>query len=146
MSNIEDLDEKRRKNYLKGEPLYSKGRIVDIRKVDQQYGCILQGKAARHCHDGFGYSGGNGTFLAWDGSGVNHYLFLDVSVYEDNKHKSSIDIRDRALKANGRSRVTEAFVDALKEKNVGKKIRLVSSAKTGWQWTVIDWNELDLTI
>ena len=128
------------------EPVYSTGRIVDIRKEDQQYGCIVQGAAARNCRNGFGYTGGNGTYRAWDGSGVNHRLLLDVSVYADENHRSSIDIRDRALEANGRSRVTEGFVEALKTKNVGKKIHLVCCAKTGWQWAIIDWSELDLTM
>ena len=128
------------------EPQYSMGRVVDVRKVDQQYGYIVQGEAARNCRNGFGYTGGNGTYLAWDGSGVNHWLYLDVSVYADENHKSSIDIRDRALEANGRSRVTEGFIEALKAKNVGKKIHLVSSAKTGWQWAIADWNELDLIV
>lgn len=128
------------------EPQYSMGRIVDIRKVDQAYGYIVQGEAAKNCRDGFGYTGGNGTYRMWDGSGVNHWLFLDVSVYADENHKSSIDIRDRALEANGRSRVTEAFVEALKTNNVGKKIHLICSAETGWKWTIADWNELDLTI
>ena len=30
------------------EPVYSTGRIVDIRKEDQQYGCIVQGAAAKN--------------------------------------------------------------------------------------------------
>ena len=128
------------------EPKYSMGRIVDIRKVDQSYGTIVQGEAAKNCRNGFGCTGGNGTYLAWDGSGVNHWLLLDVSVYADENHKSSIDIRDKALEANGRSRVTEGFVETLKAKNVGKKIHLVCSAKTGWQWAIINWDELDLTI
>ena len=128
------------------KPQYSMGRIVDIRKVDQAYGYILQGEAAKNCRDGFGYTGGNGTYRMWDGSGVNHCLFLDVSVYADENHKTSIDIRDRALEANGRSRVTEAFIEALKEKNVGKKVHLVCKAGTGWRWTIADWNELDLNI
>jgi len=140
------MDDERRKANLMGGPQYSMGRIVDIRKVDQSYGYIVQGELAKNCRDGFGYTGGNGTYRAWDGSGVNHWLYLDVSVYADENHKSSIDIREKALEANGRSRVTEAFVEALKGKNVGKKIRLVRSAKNGWQWTIADWNELDFTI
>ncbi len=92
---------------------YSTGRIVDIRKEDQQ-------------------------------SGI--WLYLDVSVYADENHKSSIDIRDRTLEANGRSRITGPFIEALKAKNVGKKIHLVCSAKTGWKWAIVDWSELDLII
>lgn len=129
-----------------GEKQYSMGRIVDIRKEDQQYGYIVQGEEAKKWHDGFGCTGGNGTYRLWAGSGVNHWLFLDVSVYANQNHKSSIDIRDKALAANGRSRVTAGFIDALKAKNVGKKIHLVCGEDTSWQWAIADWNELDLTI
>ena len=124
----------------------SKGRIVDIRRDDQQYGAIVQGEQARHCVDGRGYTGGNGTFLVWACSGVDHYLMLDVAVYAENNHKRSIDIRSRVLALNKRSRVTDKLIKILKIKNVGRKINLFRGENTNWQWKISNWSEIDLKV
>lgn len=125
---------------------YSKGRVVDIRKENQRYGCIVQGENAKNCRDGFGCTGGHGTYLLWDGSGVNRYLFLDVSVYENQNHVTSINILEKVLKNNNRHNVNNKLVETLRQKNVGKKIQLFQSEKTGWEWRMADWDELDLKV
>lgn len=128
------------------QPLYSMGRIVDIRKEDQPFGYLVQGEEAKQCVNGRGYTGGNGTFVQWAGGGVNHWLWLDVSVYANQNHKASIDIREAALTANSRTHVTDKFIKSLKDKNVGRKINLVCSDETNWQWGLADLKELELTV
>ena len=124
----------------------SLGRIVDVRKVDQPYGVIVQGEEAKKWRNGYGCTGGNGTYKLWEGSGVNHFLFVDVSVYANQNHKTSIDIRDMALNANGRLRVTSSFVDVLKSQNVGKKVQLYADESTGWRWCFANPEELNLIV
>ncbi len=44
----------------------SKGRIVDVYRETHNTGVICQGDNARGCEDGYGFSGGNGSYRMWD--------------------------------------------------------------------------------
>ena len=127
---------------MEGE--YSKGRIVDIRRVQRNTGAIIQGAAAKKCRNGFGFTGGNGSYRAWDD--VEYMLLLDVSVYANENHISSFDIRDEVLAANGRSRISQNLLDSLKKQLIGQKITLFQPNDGYWRWKIADWNELDLCI
>ncbi len=123
---------------------YSKGRIVDIRTDQRNTGMIVQGAAAKNCRNGFGYTGGNGTYRSW---GETEYeLLLDVSVYANDNHVSSFDIRDEVLQANGRSRITQKLLNSLREQLVGQKITLFQPNDGYWRWKIADWDELDLCV
>ena len=123
---------------------YSKGRIVNIRRVQRNTGAIIQGAAAKKCRNGFGYTGGNGTYRSWDE--IEYMLLLDVAVYANGNHVSSINIRDEVLEANGRSRISQNLLNSLKEQLIGQKITLFQPNDGYWCWEIADWDELDLCV
>lgn len=118
----------------------SKGRIREIYKFVEP-GTIVQGTSAAGCTDGFGCSGGNGTYRLWDGGKV--HLYVKVTVYADQRWHF-IDIKDEVLDLNGWSNLTEGRVERLNGANQGKKVSLERWGNGDWQF--VDLDELDLNV
>lgn len=118
---------------------YSKGRIRAIWKhVDP--GTLIQGADASYCRDGYGCSGGNGSYRLWDGQ---IYLYVTVKVYADDRWYE-IDIRDEVLERTGWSRLTKGRVQALNRANRGLKVTLVSNSPCEWEFA--DFDEFDFDV
>lgn len=121
----------------------SKGRIVEVYRETHNTGVICQGDNARGCVDGYGYSGGNGSYRMWDK--IEYRIMMKVYVYavEDC---AFFDIRDEILEANNRSRVSPQLFDAIKNNLEGEKISLFRYTDGDWSWRISDWDELDLEV
>lgn len=118
----------------------SKGRIREIYKYVEP-GTIVQGAGAAGCVDGFGCSGGNGTYRLWDGGQV--HLYVKVTVYADQCWHY-IDIKDEVLERNGWDRLTEGRIQRLDDANRLKKVSLERWGNGEWQFS--DPDELDLEV
>ncbi len=118
---------------------YSKGRIRAIWKHVEP-GTIVQGDDASWCNDGYGCSGGNGTYRLWDGQ---IFLYVEVKVYADDRWYD-IDIRDEVLEYTGWSKLTQRRVQALNAANRGKKVTLVQNGPCDWSFA--DLNEFDFDV
>ena len=117
----------------------SKGRVRCIWKYVEP-GTIVQGSAAEGCCDGFGCSGGNGTYRLWDS---HIFLYVEVKVYADDRWHD-IDIRDEALARTGWSKLTEGRVQRLNDANKWKKVSLERWGTGEWQFADLDEFDFDV--
>lgn len=118
----------------------SKGRILDIYKIVEP-GSIVQGEEAKGCHDGFGYTGGNGTYVIWGTQTI--HLWVKATIYADNCWHY-IDIRDDVLERTGWERLTSQRIQRLNDANRGKKVSFERWGNGEWQFA--DLNELDFDV
>jgi hypothetical protein len=118
----------------------SKGRVREIYKFVEP-GAVVQGDDAKGCRDGYGCSGGNGTYVLWGTQRI--HLYVKVTVYADQCWHY-IDIRDEVLERTGWSKLTEGRVRRLNEANLLKKVSLERWGDGEWQFA--DFDEFDFDV
>lgn len=121
--------------------MYSKARVVDFEKGSAQWGYAVKGRAGRQYQRGYGgYCNGNGMYLSYP----EYFLWVKLVVYKPEPHTVILDIRDEALEASGRARVTERYVEALKAANCGRKIGVITRGYDNVKIADLDELELDV--
>lgn len=99
----------------------SKGRVVEVERVEHRATYIHQGVKKHQQNAWSGYPGGNGTYVT-GGEYLGVSLNVKVFVY-DLEHCVTFDIRDAALGANGCKRISNKLLAFLKQ-NEGEKVKV----------------------
>ena len=123
--------------------MYSKARVMDFEKGTSQWGYAVKGpKGRQYCRDTVmgGYYNGNGMWRSYP----EPYFCVKLYVYKPYPHVESIDIREEALHESGRTRITENYVQAVRNANCGKKIGV--NIDYDKEAEIVDINELDLNM
>lgn len=119
--------------------MFSKARVVDFQKGSCQWAYAMKGSEGRSYQRGIGgYCNGNGQWRTFP----EYYLWIKLVVYKPVQHTVSIDIRDEAINVSGRSRITENYLEMLREENCGKKIGVYVHGYN--EVEIADFDELDL--
>lgn len=127
--------------FIRRKLMYSKARVVDFRRGSVQYGCAVKGNSGRQYQRGAGgYCNGNGMYLSYP----EYFLWVKLVVYKPEPHTVILDIRDEALEASGRERITEKYIEAIKEENCGRKIGVITRGYDNVK--IADFDELDLDV
>lgn len=118
-----------------------KGRIVDFYTAKSQM--AVQGIRGSRCYSNEkilgGYYNGAGAFCSYP---VSH-LYMKVVLYTpDGNLIVSIDIRDYVKEQTGGRRITQNYVQQLKEKNCGKNTYFSGNYVYGYD--LDDYSILDL--
>lgn len=114
----------------------SMGRIMEIKKETTQrmYGGIRGGRS--YGRTPYGYYNGHGAFMEYP----ENHLYLVAYIYE-TKQVVYIDIRDWVLEESGRCRITQGYLNYLKNENEGKKIWFEDDCDGDWD--LQDYDDLD---
>lgn len=114
----------------------SMGRIMEIRRdtTQRMYGGIKGGRGYERTP--FGYYNGYGAFMEYP----ENHLVLVAYIYEIRR-VIEIDIRDYVLSESGRRRITENYLNYLKEENEGKKVWFEKDYDG--DWNLQDYDDLD---
>lgn len=119
--------------------MFSKARVVDFQKGSAQWGYAIKGQEGRrYKRDDGGYCNGNGQWRSFP----EYYLCVKLVVYKPVQHTVEVNIRDEAIEASGRSRITENYLEMLREENCGKKIGVYVHGYG--EAEIADFNELNL--
>ena len=114
----------------------SMGRIMEIKKETTQrmYGGIRGGRGYERTP--YGYYNGHGAFMEYP----ENHLYLVAYIYE-TKQVVYIDIRDWVLEESGRCRITQGYLNYLKNVNEGKKVWFEDDCDDDWD--LQDYDDLD---
>lgn len=118
-----------------------KGRIVDFYSAKSQMAVsgVKGGRGYSNEPPFGGYYNGAGAFCAYP---VSH-LYMKVVLYTQNGNQTeSIDIRDYVKEQTGGRRITQNYIQQLKENNCGKKASFSGSYTYGYD--LDDYSILDL--
>lgn len=118
-----------------------KGRIVDFYTAKSQMAVqgIKGGRGYSNEPILVGYYNGAGAFCPYP---VSH-LYMKVVLYTPNGNKTeSIDIRDYVKKQTGGRRITQNYIQQLRDNNCGKKTYFSGSYVYGYD--LDDYSILDL--
>ena len=127
--------------FFRGTNMYSKARVMDFVKGETQQGYAVRGREGRQYRRlPNGYINGNGMFLSYP----KPYFCAKLYVYKPYPHVEMVDIRTEALEASGRSRITENYVQEVRDANCGKKIGVY--VNYGEDAEIADIDELDLSL
>lgn len=116
------------------------GKVLDVVRNESSAASLVQGvKKNEQCrYQPPLYHGSNGTYRV---GFPQHQREVLVVVDVRGLGKRQIDIRNDALKVNGRERVTDRFVEQLREKLIGTELKVVA---TRYESYVVDTNDLVL--
>jgi hypothetical protein len=119
--------------------MYSKARVLKFEKGTIQWGYAVKGRAGRsYRRESYGYCNGNGMFKSYP----EPYFCVRLYVYKPYGHVVTVDIRDEALEASGRTKLTASYLEAVCNANNGKKIGVYTHGNT--EAEIANVNELDL--
>ena len=119
--------------------MFSKARVMDFSKGYSSNGYAVKGSAGRNYRKGAsGYYNGNGMYMSYP----EPYLSVILYVYKPYGHVVAVDIREEALEESGRCRLTETYLEDVRNANVGRKIGVWTRGNT--EADIADINELDL--
>lgn len=116
---------------------------MDFEKGSTQYGYAVSGREGRQYRRDSamgGYYNGNGMWRSYPES----YFCVKLYVYKPYPHVEMVDIRNEALEASGRSRITENYVQEVRNANCGKKIGVYVDYDANAELADID--ELELAL
>lgn len=116
-----------------------KARVLDFYKGTKQYAQPVRGREGRdyHRYSG-GYCNGAGMYFSYP----EPYFVVKLYVYGLCPPVKVVDIREEALEASGRSKITEKYIQAVYDANQGKKIDVYIDEDDEVELADID--ELDL--
>lgn len=123
--------------------MYSKARVMDFEKGATQWGYAVKGpKGRQYQRDTVmgGYYNGNGMWRSYP----EPYFCAKLYVYKPYPHVEMVDIRTEALDASGRTRITENYVQDVRDANCGKKIGVF--VDYSGEAEIADFDELDLAL
>ena len=123
--------------------MYSKARVMDFVKGTTQYGYAVRGREGRQYRRDSargGYYNGNGMWCSYP----EPYFCAKLYVYKPYPHVEMVDIRAEALDASGRTRITENYVQDVRDANCGKKIGVY--VNYSGEAEIADFDELDLSL
>lgn len=123
--------------------MYSKARVMDFVKGATQWGHAVKGPKGRQYRrdsEMGGYYNGNGMWCSYP----EPYFCAKLYVYKPYPHVEMVDIRVEALDASGRSRITENYVQEVRDANCGKKIGVYVDCSG--EAEIADFDELDLAL
>ncbi len=114
----------------------SMGRVIKIKRESTQrmYSGIKGGRGYERTP--YGYYNGYGSFMEYP----ENHLFLVAKIYETNE-VVEIDIRDWVLDNSGRQRISQSYLNYLKNANEGKKIWFESD--DDGDWDIQDYDDLN---
>ena len=119
--------------------MYSKARVLNFEKGTTQCGYAVKGRAGRNYRkESYGYCNGNGMYMSYP----EPYFSVLLYVYKPYEHVVAVDIREEALEASGRSRLTKSYLEDVCNANNGKKIGVYTHGNT--DAVIADISELDL--
>ena len=123
--------------------MYSKARVMDFVKGTTQYGYAVRGREGRQYRRDSargGYYNGNGMWCFYP----EPYFCAKLYIYKPYPHVEMVDIRAEALDASGRTRITENYVQDVRDANCGKKIGVY--VDYSGEAEIADFDELDLSL
>ena len=114
----------------------SMGRIIEIKRdsIQRMYSGIKGGRG--YGRTPYGYYNGYGSFMEYP----ENHLILVARIYETNEI-AKIDIRDWVLDNSGKKRISQSYLNYLKNANEGKKIWFEDD--DDGDWDVQDYDDLD---
>lgn len=119
--------------------MFSKARVVDFQKGSSQWGYAMKSQEGRrYQRDDGGYCNGNGQWRSYP----EYHLWIKLVVYKPVQHTVEVDIRNEAVEASGRARITENYLEMLRTENCGKKIGVYTHGYGDVE--IADFDELDL--
>ncbi len=113
----------------------SKGRILEFRKLNIQKMATKIKGGRGYQRTPFGYYNGFSSACGYPET----YYVIEVVIYEPVKTKISIYIMDEIYEASGRQRITQQYLNYLKEANAGKKIWFYNDES---KWDIEDYDDI----
>lgn len=101
----------------------SKAKVLNFEKGASQWGYAVKGRAGRQYRRDTafgGYYNGNGQWRSYP----EPYFSAVLRVFKPYPHIEIIDIRKYALKASGRTKITDRYVQAVRAANCKKIINV----------------------